>query len=319
MEDIPKARDVGSVGYGAYMNTDNRPHGEKLNKLRTNDKLPASDRQRVDAVLVAYKSWLGGMDALDTSDEQRVKDLVRLLNEYKRSLDELVWDSEEDFLYRQDGQLKLRSSVLEEFLPRLLVPEIIDETGAASFRSGSTTTLSSFVFDSALVDPAAGEGLTLLSKDQDFAITRRVRFIAESDEAGRVEKEAEIAFLAAECKTNLDKTMFEGIVANARAVKQVVPGAGFYVMCEWLDMTPIDTRATPVDRVLVLRGRRIPAQIRKAYAKASKRAELRSEFFDLMDASPIRSDVVISFVEMLQELFRPPDVEEANVLARGWF
>lgn len=146
-----------------------------------------------------------------------------------------------------------------------------------------------------------------------------MRLVADSDEAGRVERNAELAFLAAECKTNLDKTMFEGIVANARAVKQVVPGAQFYVLCDWLDMKPIDTRATPIDRVLVLRGRRIPANIRQAYANAGKRAELRDEFFHLMDGSPIRSDVVIAFVDVLRDLFRPPDVEEADVLQRGWF
>ena len=301
------------------MDDHNRPHGDKLDKLVGNDKLPEPDRRRVDAVREAYGEWLARMNALSTSGHGRVESLVGLLNAYKRQLDELVWDSEEDFLYRQDGQLKLRSSVLEEFLPRLLVPEIILETEGASFRSGPTTTLSSFVFESALVDPAAGEGLTLLSKDQDFAITRAVRLIAESDEAGRIEKEAELAFLAAECKTNLDKTMFEGILANARAVKQVVPGARFYVLCEWLDMTAIDTRATSVDRVFVLRGRRIPAHIRKAFAHASKRAERRAEFFELMDASPIRSDVVLSFVERLRELFKPPDVEEVDVLSRGWF
>ena len=301
------------------MDKDSRPHGDKLEKLAGNDKLPAPDRDRVDAVRGAYEQWRAGMDALSTSGEDRVESLVGLLNAYKRKLDELVWDSEEDFLYRQDGQTKLRSSVLEEFLPRLLVPEIIPEAGAASFRSGPTRTLSSFMFESALVEPADGEGLAVLSKDQDFAVTRAVRLIAESDEAGRVEKEADLAFLAAECKTNLDKTMFEGIVANARAVKQVVPGARFYVLCEWLDMTTIDTRATPIDRVFVLRGRRIPANIRKAFAHAAQRARRRREFFELMDGSPIRSDVVLSFVEMLRELFKPPDVEEVDVLARGWF
>jgi hypothetical protein len=86
-----------------------------------------------------------------------------------------------------------------------------------------------------------------------------------------------------------------------------------------LDMTPIDTRATPIDRVLVLRGRRIPANIRQAYSNAARRAALRDEFFQLMDGSPIRTDVVISFVNALKDLFRPPAVEEADVLERGWF
>src|ERR1700676_1295649 len=97
-----------------FMSTENRPHGGKLDKLRNNTKLPVPDRDRVEALWVAYGGWLASMDALDTRGEQRVEDLVRLLNGYKRRLDELVWDSEDDFLYRQDGQLKLRGSVVEE-------------------------------------------------------------------------------------------------------------------------------------------------------------------------------------------------------------
>jgi hypothetical protein len=301
------------------MPPESQPHGGKLDKLRQNTKLPEPDRDRVDALWVAYEDWLRTMDALDTRGEQRVEDLVRLLNEYKRRLDELVWDSKDDFLHRQDGQTKLRGSVLEEFLPRLVVPEIIDEAQEALFRMGSKRTLSSFAFDSVLVGPAAGEGFTLAVKNQDFAITRPVRLTADSDAAGRVERTAELAFLAAECKTNLDKTMWEGIVANARAVKQIVPGARFCVLCDWLDTPPIDTRATPIDRVFVLRGRRIPASIRKAYSNAASRAALRDEYFQLMDGSPIRTDIVNSFVNVLKDLFRPPDIEEADVLERGWF
>jgi Bpu10I restriction endonuclease len=158
---------------------ENQPHGGKLDKLRQNTKLPEPDRDRVEALWVAYENWLTTMDALDTRGEQRVEDLV--------------------LLYRQDGQLKLRGSVLEEFLPRLVVPEIIDEARDASFRTGSATTLSSFVFDSVLVGPAPGEGLTLVAKDQDFAITRPVLLTADSGAAGQVERTAELAFLAAEC------------------------------------------------------------------------------------------------------------------------
>jgi hypothetical protein len=48
--------------------------------------------------------------------------LVACLTDYRNRLDlELVFDSPNDFLYRQSGQLKLGASVLEEFLPLLLV------------------------------------------------------------------------------------------------------------------------------------------------------------------------------------------------------
>src|SRR2546422_2143690 len=49
---------------------------------------------------------------------ERLKRMVELLNEYRLWVDvEVVFDSPDDFLYRQKGQLKLDSSIIEEFLP----------------------------------------------------------------------------------------------------------------------------------------------------------------------------------------------------------
>jgi hypothetical protein len=62
------------------MPPESRPHGGKLDKLRNNTKLPVSDRDRVEALWVAYGGWVTSMDGLDMLGEQRVKDLVRLLN-----------------------------------------------------------------------------------------------------------------------------------------------------------------------------------------------------------------------------------------------
>lgn len=48
--------------------------------------------------------------------------------------------------------------------------------------------------------------------------------------------ETHIAYVAAECKTNLDKTMFQEAAATALDVKSAVPGANYYLLCEWLDI-----------------------------------------------------------------------------------
>ena len=47
--------------------------------------------------------------------------MVEALNRYKLSIDlDLIFDSKNDFLYRQKGQLKLDNTVLEEFMPWLV-------------------------------------------------------------------------------------------------------------------------------------------------------------------------------------------------------
>jgi hypothetical protein len=52
--------------------------------------------------------------------------MAALLNQYRLFIYvELVFDSPQDFLYRQKGQLKLDNSVIEEFLPHLVRPEVL--------------------------------------------------------------------------------------------------------------------------------------------------------------------------------------------------
>lgn len=67
------------------MSTESRPHGGKLDKLRSNTKLPDPDRDRVEALWVAYEQWLASMDALRSRGQPRVEELVRLLNESQGS------------------------------------------------------------------------------------------------------------------------------------------------------------------------------------------------------------------------------------------
>ncbi len=95
------------------------PHGDKLKALLDNGKLPADDLPRVRSAIERYDAWIAGLDGL--RGRQPVESLVASLNGYKKFIDlNLIYDSDEDFLYRQKGQLKLDNTVLEEFLPRLV-------------------------------------------------------------------------------------------------------------------------------------------------------------------------------------------------------
>lgn len=97
--------------------------------------------------------------------------------------------------------------------------------------------------------------MIIRSKDQDFAIARRlfVRASHQPDFLDAVTEETSIAYVASEIKTNLDKTMFQEGAAMALDVKTVAPGARYYLLCEWLDMTPISTVTTAIDEVIILR------------------------------------------------------------------
>lgn len=57
--------------------------------------------------------------------------------------------------------------------------------------------------------------------------------------------------------------MFQEAAATALDVKTAVPVAKYYLLCEWLDMTPISTATTAIDEVIILRkARRLASDIR---------------------------------------------------------
>lgn len=150
------------------------PHLEKLTATLANDKLPATDRPRIEAAKARYRDWIDAMSKVQGPSDVALSALVSLLDEYKRYIDlNLIFDSPEDFLYRQKGQLKLDNSIIEEFLPWLLAPPVCDKL-PGHFSTGPTTCYSAIYFESSLRDERPGAGIRLRTKDQDFAISRRL-------------------------------------------------------------------------------------------------------------------------------------------------
>src|SRR5438309_11618974 len=104
------------------------PHLEKLNATLANDKLPPADKRRCEAAIVRYGKWIANLNAVTGAPQQRIQEMTALLNDYRLYIDvELIFNSPQDFLYRQKGQLKLDNSVIEEFLPHIVQPAILLE------------------------------------------------------------------------------------------------------------------------------------------------------------------------------------------------
>ncbi len=298
------------------------PHLEKLNATLANDKLPEADRPRVLAAIERYREWVRALEAVDGPADVALPAMVSLLDEYKRYIDlELIFDSPDDFLYRQKGQLKLDNSIIEEFLPWLLVPPVC---GALSdvFRTGPTNCYSAIYFDSSLRDQRPGAGIRLRTKDQDFAISRKIFIKAShtadfSDAANIV---ASIGYVATEIKTNLDKTMFQEACATARDLRMAVPGARYYLMCEWLDMTPVSTAPTDIAEVLLLRkGKRLASNVRAKFSAAGQRRDARHDFEAYLRAYPFRPEVFKRWLDHIVTASTNEDPIEDDVLAEGFF
>ena len=301
------------------------PHLEKLHATLENEKLPKFDEPRIKTTIKQYRSWIESLDSCYTKKDPALvlSALVKELNFYKRSVEvDLVFDSKEDFLYRQKGQLKLDNSIIEEFLPRLVHPSVIPEIDGLDVIAGPTTTFSSVYFVSSLDSPQIGAGLSIRTKDQDFAISKKL-FIKSSHNADFSEaslKETRVAYVVAEVKTNLDKTMFQEACATANDVKSSVLGARYFLLCEWLDMTPISTAPTDIDEVIILRkAKRLNSNVRKEFDTYARRQAKRADYIKYLEANPIALEMVQRFVDHIRKLIANEIPVERDVLKQGFF
>lgn len=270
------------------------PHLEKLNATLANEKLPPHDKPRVEAAVRKYQEWIKALNSVSGNSEQVLTRMVELLNEYRIYIDvDLVFDSQADFLYRQKGQLKLDNSVIEEFLPWLIGhSSIMPELAPLNIVLGPTPSFSATYFNSSLDSLRPGGGLAIKTKNQDFAIAKPLFLMASHDSSftEAVTQQTYISYVAVECKTNLDKTMFQEACATAHDTKSAVAGARYYLLCEWLDMSPQSTAPTDIDEILILRkAKRMNSNVRTHYSTYAKRKQLRGEYLDFLRKNPFRT------------------------------
>lgn len=299
------------------------PHGEKMAALAANDKVPATDVPRIQQATQRYRQWRTDILAINGTRQQVVPLLVAKLSEYKQYIDlELIFDSPNDWLYRQKGQTKIDNSIVEEFLPVLVFAVFRKELTGDIYELGPTKCFSNMRFDSTFPTQVQGAGAAVKSKDQDFAISRPV-FIQTShfaDFRSSVTNQSHLAYIAAECKTNLDKTMFQEAAATAQEVKMAIPGAKYFLLCEWLDMTPISTSVTPIDEIIILRkAKRLGSQVRANFSKAAQRQALRQQFVDYLDLNVFAESSFDRFLDHVKTVLRANNLTPAGALTQGYF
>lgn len=306
------------------------PHVDKLNALLQNDKLPSNDQPRVKQAIQVYKTWIQNMEkAISThnpanqTSEQLLEKLVKLFNGYKFYIDVfLIFDSQDNFLYRQKGQIKLDNSIIEEFLPRIVHPFLIPEIKAIPVEVGPVPCFSSVYFESSLDDPRDGGGLNIRTKNQDFAISKKLYLKAahDPDFQASIAKVTNLGYLVAECKTNLDKTMFQEACATARDVKSAIPGAKYFLLCEWLDMPPLSTAPTDIDEVILLRkAKRLSSNVRKNFSTVAGRRKSRKDYIKFLHEYPFNPEMFQHFINHISRSLKNEALVEDDVLSIGYF
>jgi hypothetical protein len=223
-------------------------------------------------------------------------------------------------LYRQKGQLKLDNTILEEFLPQVVFRSLrgIDD----SFELVPRNTFSGLSFLSSLGNLGLGGEPSIRNKDQDFILGKRLYLKSSFDREFKDYKliESHLGYVCAECKTNLDKTMFQEAVATSKDLKIAVPGSLYFLICEFLDMTPISIISTQIDDVLIVRKtKRMSSNIRQEYRTPEERRLHRQEYIDFLDSSKYYPDVFQRMIDKIQALIDDTSPSMENVLEQGHF
>ena len=298
-----------------------RPHYKKLTACLNNRRLPESDKERLEEAIRKYNEWISNLESIEHGKDDTVEKLVEATNRYKRFIElNLIFDSSDNFLYRQKGQLKLDNTILEEFLPQIVFRSLrgIDD----SFELGPRNTFSGLTFLSSLGNPGQGGEPNIRSKDQDFILGKKLYLKSSFDREFREHKliESHLGYVCAECKTNLDKTMFQEAVATSRDLKIAVPGSLYFLICEFLDMTPVSIISTQIDDVLIVRKtKRMSSSIRQEYRTPKERQIHRQEYIDFLDSSKYYPDVFQRMIDKIQALIDDTSPSMENVLNQGHF
>ena len=302
-------------------------HGEKIVSAIQSNKMPVKDVPRLEMALQRYDEWIEKLKGINAETvDELVEKLVTELNTYKNYIDiNLIFDSEEDFLYRQKGQLKLDNTVIEEFMP-IFVKKCVEkvEENCDIEISSQIPTFSSVYFASSLSNPNIGGGINIKTKDQDFSMSRKLYLQSSYDPQFNPEKtvklETHLGYVLAEMKTNLDKTMFQEASATAHDIKQAVTGAKYYLLCDYLDMTPISTTTTDIDEILILRkAKRISSNIRKEFSTKIWREKWRPWYTEYLMNNPYSVDMFKRFINHIFSQMSNEELIEESVLEVGYF
>lgn len=114
--------------------------------------------------------------------------------------------------------------------------------------------------------------------------------------------------------------MFQEGAATARDVKLSVPGAKYFLLCEWLDMSPISSSLTAIDEILILRkAKRLSSNIRKDFSTVNGRKENKDSFVSHLDNNPFAPEVFMRFLQEIEGMIGKDELDEYDVLSRGYF
>jgi len=201
-------------------------------------------------IAAKYKTYLETNLDSHGYDDVTIKNRVQSLNSYYDFINDNGWDN------YFDSRGKFRSTILEEFI-YILFKDYVSElkmTVSQQFQkileAGAVKAyLNLFITGGNFVSFVESPSMRINTKDQDFAIFRKVKISLDKET-----KTVNIPCVAIESKTYIDKTMLDTIIATADKLKGGNPYTKFVAVSETYDVDlKVDPAYSRIDQIYVLR------------------------------------------------------------------
>ena len=112
--------------------------------------------------------------------------------------------------------------------------------------------------------------------------------------------------------------MFQEASATALDLKETVPCSKYFLLCDWLDMTPISTSTTAIDEIIILRkAKRISSSERQNFYVYEMRKRYFDSYKEFLESHPYQVSSFERFINHIKEIIIKNS--ETEILERGYF
>lgn len=228
-------------------------HGDNLEHKIQHEKNPRN-KKLLDEIRGEYIKWKEANRDIRGAGKEEIKRKVELLNRYKTFIDQPKFKKEGGNQYGFTSQSQLHSSVLEEFMYYLF--KDIGKLTDKHICWGRTQAYTNLYFAAPSMDAfEESPNIVINVKNQDFSISKEVVLRARvSNNENWRDSRIYVPIVSVECKTYLDKTMYEGSVSTAEKIKRGNPYCIFFIVTETYEVSmDVDPKCSSIDQIYVLR------------------------------------------------------------------
>jgi len=228
-------------------------HGDNLAHKIKGEKQP-ENKKLLDEIKLKYIRWKEDNLKITGTTRNDIEKKVEILNNYKAFIDQSKFKKESGNKYGFTSQSQLHSSVIEEFMYYLF--KDIGKLSNKHIYWGRTQAYTNLYFAPPSIDAfEESSNIVINVKNQDFSISKEVVLKSRvSNNENWQENKIYVPVVSIECKTYLDKTMYEGSVSTAEKIKRGNPYCIFLIVTETYEVSlDVEPRISSIDQIYVLR------------------------------------------------------------------